>query len=99
MLTNLNRTFQFLPAIQPTFQQVNEINSQIQFTQHNNQIHISTLQKLNKASVLVYDLLGKEILTKTFSGNETSITIDKKGIYLVEVRSGENIFRKKVFVY
>jgi type IX secretion system substrate protein len=78
---------------------ISESNSQFNFTQQNNSIHISSFQKLNHANISVYDLLGKEILQQTFEGKETTITISKKGIYFVEVKSEKGIFRKKIFIY
>jgi type IX secretion system substrate protein len=72
---------------------------QFNFSQQNNSIHISSFQKLNHANISIYDLLGKEILKQPFEGNETTINMDKKGIYFVEVKSEKGIFRKKVFIY
>ncbi len=72
---------------------------QFSFSQQNNSLHISSFQKFNHANILVYDLLGKEMLQQSFEGKETTFTIDKKGIYFVEVKSEKGIFRKKVFIY
>ncbi|HKR06240.1 MAG TPA: T9SS type A sorting domain-containing protein [Bacteroidia bacterium] len=62
-------------------------------------VKIHSLIALKNATAAVYDLLGKEIFNKSFTGNETSFTIDKKGIYFVEVKSEKGISRKKVFIY
>jgi type IX secretion system substrate protein len=78
---------------------ISENNSQFNFTQQNNSVHISAFQKLNRANISVYDLLGKEFLQQPFEGKETTITIHKKGIYFVEVNNEKGIFRKKVFIY
>ncbi len=79
---------------------ISEYNTlQFNFSQQNNSIYISTLQKFNHANISVYDLLGKEILQQPFEAKETTITIDKKGIYFVEVKSEKGIFRKKFFIY
>ena len=74
-------------------------HQQFYFSQQNNSINISSFQKLSDANISVYDLLGKEILQQPFEGKETTITIDKKGIYFVEVNSEKGIFRKKFFIY
>jgi hypothetical protein len=73
--------------------------TQFNFSQQNNSIHISSFQKLNHANIFVYDLLGKEILQQSFEGSEITINMDKKGIYFVEVNSDKGVFRKKIFIY
>jgi hypothetical protein len=78
---------------------IRESSSPFNFSQQNNSIHISTFQKLTQANISVYDLLGKEILQQPFEGKETTITIDKKGIYFVEVNGEKGIFMKKIFIY
>jgi hypothetical protein len=74
-------------------------DEQFSFSQQNNSFHISLFENLNAVFISVYDLIGKEIFKKTFPGNEANFTIEKKGIYLVEVNSENGIFRKKVFIY
>jgi hypothetical protein len=78
---------------------IHESKSYFNFSQLNNSIHISSFQNLNHANISVYDLLGKEILQQQFEGKETTIKIDKKGIYFVEVKSAKGISRKKIFIY
>ena len=72
---------------------------QFSFSQQNNSFQISFFENLNALSISVYDLIGKEIFKKSFSGNEASFTIEKKGIYFVEVDTEKGIFRKKIFIY
>jgi hypothetical protein len=78
---------------------IGENLQQFNFSQQNNSIHISTFQNLNHANIFVYDLLGKEVLQQPFKGKETTIKIEKKGIYFVEVKSEKGVCRKKVFIY
>ncbi|HKR06243.1 MAG TPA: T9SS type A sorting domain-containing protein, partial [Bacteroidia bacterium] len=78
---------------------ISENNPQFNFSQQNNSIHISSFQNLNHANISVYDLLGKEILQQPFEGKETTVKIDKKGIYFVEIKSEKGISRKKIFIY
>jgi hypothetical protein len=85
------------PNLATGFSEQNQ--QQFNFSQQNNSIRISTFQKLNHAEISVYDLLGKETLQQPFEGKEATITIEKKGIYFVEVNSDKGVFRKKVFIY
>lgn len=76
-----------------------ELNNGFQIVQQNNIIKILSHQRLNNIIISVYDLLGEKIITKNFSATEAEITIDKKGINFVEVKSEKGIFRKKIFIY
>jgi len=80
-------------------QSVNDPENNLSIIQHNSNIILSLSHNVINATVKVFDLLGKEILTKNFSGNQTEINIDRKGIFIVEVSSEINVMRKKIYVY
>jgi type IX secretion system substrate protein len=89
-----------LPVKDPVEKTGMEISDrQFSFSQQNNSFHISFFEDLNALSISIYDLIGKEIFKKTFLGNEASFTIEKKGIYFVEVNSDKGVFRRKIFIY
>ena len=53
-------------------------------------VFYSTIDSLDKANVLIYNLLGKLVLSKNISDNSTKIEIQDKfqsGIYIVKVVS------------
>jgi len=68
-------------------------------TSSNNNILVESFLDLQKSQIYVYDLLGKLIVSQAFSGTQTEISIDKKGIYIVEISSDKSVIRKKVYVY
>ena len=74
-----------------------QISNTVFISHHNNIIEINSKEQLKNASIKIYDLLGKEIHSQTFSGTQTEITIEKKGIYVVEVIGEKVNVRKKVF--
>jgi putative CocE/NonD family hydrolase len=52
--------------------------------------------KENEASLSVYNLLGERLISKNFNGNSTINTSTlAKGIYFIEIRSGEKILKQK----
>ncbi|MBY0487218.1 MAG: T9SS type A sorting domain-containing protein, partial [Flavobacteriaceae bacterium] len=58
-----------------------------------NSIHIKNNSKIEK--IIIFDYLGKEILTQTQNNNEVNVANLSKGIYLIEIHSeNEKIYKK-----
>ncbi|WP_159017796.1 leucine-rich repeat domain-containing protein [Algibacter sp. L3A6] len=55
-------------------------------------------KQLNQASINVYDLNGRVLLTKNISGTSSEINVSKlsSGIYLLKVKVGNNEFIKRI---
>ena len=57
------------------------------------------IQNIEKLNIEVFNLLGKEVLTKQISKNDTSLLVSglSKGVYLVRITSlnGENSTTKR----
>ena len=59
-------------------------------------VHVSSSKG---GSVVVYDVLGKEIQSIRFDGRDTRFTVNgNKGVYLVKVTSGSNTTTRKVYI-
>ena len=57
------------------------------------------IQDIEKLNIKVFNLLGKEVLSKQISKNDTSLTVSnlKNGVYLIRISSltGENSTTKR----
>jgi hypothetical protein len=51
-----------------------------------------------KGTIIVYDIMGHEILITAIYGTVNKITLEKSAYYVVKVLSNENISAKKVFI-
>ncbi|MBL4669910.1 MAG: T9SS type A sorting domain-containing protein, partial [Flavobacteriales bacterium] len=55
----------------------------------------------NNANVIVYTVVGKEIVNQEITKNKTTINLEAydKGIYFVKIQNGENIITKRIVKY
>ena len=61
-------------------------------------LNVKLSKRLTNGNIKVFDIVGKQILTKEFkSNNLTRINVSNlsKGMYLVKVTSGENTQTKR----
>jgi len=65
-----------------------------------NIIWIQNTTAINEGSIVLYDILGREVLQQSFEGLKTSINTTSltNGLYLLRVVSGENETIKKVII-
>lgn len=56
------------------------------------------LKENSPASVMVYDLSGRRVFVDSINYGLTSITLDKPGIYLVKLQSGQKVLCHKVVI-
>ncbi len=63
--------------------------------------NILTIEMLTYSSekkyISIYDILGKQVLSESFSSQKHTVNVSElvKGIYVVELRIGKNLVRKK----
>ena len=64
----------------------------------NNELTINYELKNNKAILVIYNLVGKQILTQTITQNNTTINLSNlvSGIYFLKVTDGSNLITRKV---
>lgn len=65
----------------------------------NNNIYVN-IPNYQNTQITVYDITGNKIYNKSIEGNSAVITMENfaSGIYVVSVKQGENVVRKKVNV-
>ncbi|MEA3494641.1 MAG: T9SS type A sorting domain-containing protein, partial [Bacteroidota bacterium] len=86
-------------------QKINDITSvddenanNIKVFSYENNVFIN-LEKLEKSTISIYDICGKEIVSKQSEKGINKIVLDvKSGYYIVRVQSGDKNYSEKIFI-